>query len=167
MIRKPKEIGLPELLRLATSVEREAAEEGYYENQKKYEKYILTELVKEFGTASLARLLFCVVEKYHRTLKNKKTPGTKPKWNDYLASIIRIEVDTRRSEGKTLKAVIHEMRTEYPWAPFILNSEDQFRKVYKIGHKLPTYRLAKRIHKSKEAWKKAVEDELESFLEKI
>lgn len=167
MIKKPKKLGYPELLRLATSKERQEAVDLANAAQKKYNHFILNELVREFGTASLGELLFCVVEKYHKTLKNKKTPGIKPKWNNYLASLIRIEVDARRSEGKTLKAVIHEMKKEHPWAPFILNSDEQFKKVYKIGRKVPTYRLAKKIHKSKEAWKKAVEDELECFLEKI
>jgi len=132
--------------------------------QKHYEEYILTNLVKEFGTASIGELLFCVVEKYHTKLKVKHQSGTKRQWSDLLAAIIKTEVDSRRAGKNTLKAVIHELKKDQLWSPFVLNSEEQFRKVYKQKPDAFCSRYAKYCHQSEADWSELVKAERRKFL---
>ena len=163
MINKPKKLGYPELLRV-NAPQRQAVVDATNQAQKEYESYVLTELVKEFGTASLGELLFCVVEAHHKTLKIKGKKGVKQQWTPLLASIIRVEVDARRAKGLSLKAIKKEFLCEPLWAPYLLNSESQFDKVYKQGHKEGTYKYAKAIYKSKDEWNALLKSELSKFL---
>lgn len=132
--------------------------------QKEYETFILSKLIKEFGTASLEELLFCVVEKYHKTLKNKHQRGVKQQWSNLLGAIIKVEVDARRSKGITLKAVIRELKQEPLWSQFILNSEDQFRKIYKKKHDEFACKYVRIIRKSDDEWNELVKIEHRKFV---
>jgi len=163
MTDKPKKLGYPDLLRtndMGTLVVQKNRE------QREYEKYIFTELVQEFGTASLGELLFCVVEKHHKTLKIKEKRGTKQQWSALLGAAIKIEVDKRRDYGLPLKAVIKQMTNDPLWKPLILNSEEQFKKIYKQNHEPQTYKYAQFIHRSKEEWNKLIHDEISRFFKK-
>jgi len=161
MINKPKTLGYQDLLRtndMGTLVAQKNKE------QREYEKHILTELVKEFGTASLGELLFCVVEKHHKTLKIKDKRGTKKQWRTLLGVLIKIEVDKRRGFDLTLKAVVKQMKDDPLWKPLILNSEEQFKKIYKQKHEPQTYKYAQFMHSSKEEWNKLIHEEISRFL---
>jgi len=132
--------------------------------QKEYKKYIFSKLVKEFGTASLDELLFCVVEKYHTTLKNKNRRGVKQQWSNILGAIIKVEVDARRAKGISLKAVIRELEREPVWAEFIKNSEEQFRKIYKQKHDEFASKYVRTIRKSNDEWNELVKTEHRKFV---
>jgi len=132
--------------------------------QKEYKKYIFSKLIKEFGTASLEELLFCVVEKYHETLKNKHQRGVKQQWSNLLGAIIKVEVDARRTKGITLKAVIHQLKQEPLWSHFIINSEDQFRKIYKKKHDEFACKYVRKIRKSNDEWNELVKIEHSKFV---
>lgn len=71
MIKKPEAITKADHVRGQDAVNKKRLA------QKQYEEHILTNLVTEFGTASIGELLFCVVEKYHTKLKakQKKVPS--------------------------------------------------------------------------------------------
>jgi hypothetical protein len=133
--------------------------------KKEYEEYILSYLLKEFGTASLGELLFCVVEKHHKTLKNKHQRGVRQQWSSLLGAMIKVEVDSRRARGATLKAVIHELGKEPLWNSFVLNSEEQFRKIYKQKHDAFAYKYVKNIRKSDDEWNELVKAEHRNFLQ--
>lgn len=125
--------------------------------------YVLTELVKEFGTASLGVLLFKVVEKYHKTLlKSKAKRGAKEKWSPLLCAMIKVEVDARRKSNVTLKAVIHELNKEPLWKPF-LDKETQFRKVYNQEHDADSLKYTKYLHPFKDEWHALLKEEAKRF----
>jgi len=132
--------------------------------QKEYKKYIFSKLVNEFGIASLEELLFCVVEKYHETLKNRHQRGVKQQWSNLLGAIIKVEVDARRTKGITLKSVIRELEREPLWSKFIINSEDQFRKIYKKKHDEFTCKYLRMIRKSDDEWNELVKTEHRKFV---
>jgi len=132
--------------------------------QKEYEEYILSNLLKEFGTASIGELLFCVVEKYHKTLKNKSQRGVRQQWSSLLGAMIKVEVDARRAGGASLKTVIYELAKEPLWNSFVLNSEEQFRKIYKQKHDEFACRYVKNIRKSHDEWNELVKIENSKFL---
>jgi hypothetical protein len=132
--------------------------------QKEYETFIFSKLIKEFGTASLEELLFYVVEKYHKTLKDKHQRGVKQQWSNLLGAIIKVEVDARRTKGITLKSVIRELEREPLWSQFIINSEDQFRKIYKKKHDEFTCKHLRMIRKSDDEWNELVKMEHSKFV---
>jgi hypothetical protein len=160
MIKKPEAPTQADYVRGNKDVIRRKIQE-----QKEYEEYVLSKLVKEFGTASLGELLFCVVEKYHKTLKSKHQRGVKQQWNSLLVAMIKVEVDTRRARGATLKAAIHELGKEPLWNTFILKSEDQFRKIYKKKPDEFAYKYVKNIRKSDDEWHELVKAEHRNFLQ--
>ena len=166
MINKPKKLGYPDLLRASDEKQRKALVQANNKEHEKYQNNILTKLIEEFGTASLGELLFCVVERHHKTLKIKEKRGTKQQWSTLLGAAIKIEVDKRRDCGLTLKAVIKQMVNDPLWKQLILNSEEQFKKIYKQKHEPQTYKYAQHIHRSKEEWSKLIEDEISRFFRK-
>ncbi len=155
----------PEALTLADYVRGQDAVDKKKMAQKRYEDHILTELVREFGTASIGELLFCVVEKYHSKLKIKHTKGVRQQWSQLLGAIIKVEVDARRSSKQTLKAVIRELEKNPLWRPFVLNSEQQFRKIYKQKHDAFCYKYAKQCRESDREWYELVRSERNKFLQ--
>jgi len=154
----------PEALTQADYVRGQDAVDKKKMAQKRYEDHILTELVKEFGTASIGELLFSVVEKYHSKLKIKHTKGVRQQWSQLLGAIIKVEVDARRSSTKTLKAVIRELEKNSIWRPFVINSEEQFRKIYKQKHDSFCYKYAKQCRESDREWDELVSSERNKFL---
>ncbi len=155
----------PEAPSLADYVRGQDAVDKKKMAQKQYQEHILTELVKEFGTASIGELLFSVVEKYHSKLKIKHAKGVKQQWSQLLGAIIKVEVDARRSSKPTLKAVIHELEKDPLWRPFILNSEQQFRKIYKQKHDAFCFKYAKHCRESDKDWNELVRSERSKFLQ--
>jgi len=161
MIKKPKKLGYTDLLR-SNDMGKLVSQKN--KEQREYEINILTELVKEFGTASLGELLFCVVEAHHKKLKIKHKRGTKEIWSNLVKSMIRVEVDSRRKREGTYKRVKHNLKNDPIWNIFLLSSESQFDKVYKQGHLLDTYSYAKAIHKrSNEEWNALAIEERTKF----
>lgn len=125
--------------------------------------YVLAELVKEFGTASLGELLFKVVERYHKTLiKSKAKRGPKQKWSPLLCAMIKIEVDARRKPNITLKAVIRELNKESLWKPFLVK-EAQFRKVYDQEHDIDSLKYAKYLRPFQDEWAALLKEEAKRF----
>jgi hypothetical protein len=159
MIKKPEPPNLADALRGQEPINKKKLA------QKQYEEYILTNLLKEFGTASIEELLFCVVEKYHPKLKIKHQKGVKQQWSKLLGAIIKTEIDARRSGQVTLKAVIHELKKDPIWAPFILNSEEQFRKIYKQKHDAFCCKYAMNCRLSDKEWKELIKSERSKFVQ--
>lgn len=164
MINKPKKLSYSDLLR-AKDINALVAENA--KAQSEYEKHILTELVKEFGTASLGELLICVVEKHHKTLKVKDKPGAKEKWSPLLCAMIKAEVDAKRQSSNSLKAVIQELSKDPLWKVFIGDNDESFRKAYK---KKPTSWLnkyVKHLRSLKDEWREQLEAEVKRFRDLI
>lgn len=129
--------------------------------------YVMTELIKEFGTASMGELLFKVVEKYHKTLKPKFKRGPKEKWSPLLRAMIKVEVDARRRSGASLKSVIHELSKDPLWAVFIGTSDDSFRKAYKQKQELWAFQCAERMRQFDDLWREQVQAEVQRFRDLI
>ena len=167
MIKKPKPLTMPDLLRLKQGEEQSAIIKRNNEVTK-YENFIFDELVKEFSPSSIAELLFLVVEKYHPRLKIKEAKGAKKKWDDYLCSMVAVEIDARRNSKNTLKKVINDLCKHPTWGRFVENiyggGEEQFKKVYKIGKKAKLYNYAKYIRSTPGQWDEHLNSELDRFL---
>ena len=153
MIKKPETITKADHIRGQDAINKKKLA------QNQYEEYILTNLVREFGTSSIGELLFYVVEKYHPKLKVKQQKGVKQQWSQLLGAIIKTEVDARRSRKASLKVVIKELEKDPIWAPFIASSEDQFRKVYKQKHDIFCCKYAKHCRQSESEWSELVKTE--------
>ena len=125
-----------------------------------------SKLVEEFGTVSIGELLFCVVEKHHKSLKIKEKRGTKQQWSTLLGAVIKIEVDERRALGLTLKAVIKQLENDSLWKPLVLNGEEQFKKIYKQKHEPQTYKYAQFMHRSKDSWNTLIREEMGRFFKR-
>lgn len=126
--------------------------------------YVLAELVKEFGTASLGVLLLKVVEKYHKTLmKSKAKRGAKQKWSPLLRAMIRVEVDARRNSKTTLKAVINELNKDPLWSVFIGESDESFRRAYKEKQDKEEIKFAQHVRQEEKYWQALVKEEVERF----
>ena len=159
MIKKPEAITKADHIRGQDAINKKKLA------QNQYEEYILTNLVREFGISSIGELLFCVVEKYHPKLKVMQQKGVKQQWSQLLGAIIKTEVDARRSGKTSLKAVIKELGKEPTWTPFIVSSEDQFRKVYKQKHDIFCCKYARHCRQSESEWNELVKTERRKFLQ--
>lgn len=129
--------------------------------------YVLPELVKEFGTASITQLLFNVVEKYHRTLKVKSRRGPKEIWSPLLCGMIKVEVDARRKSFTTLKAAIKELSKDPLWNVFISQSEGTFRKKYNGKHDADSLKFAQRTRPKDDEWQALLKEEVKRFKDLI
>lgn len=165
MIKKPRLLTAPDILRLKSGEEQQAIAKN---NQgfKDYYSHIFSELTKEFGTQSTDNLLFLVVEKYHPHLKIKENKGAKKKWNDYLCAMVTVEIDSRRNTGDPLKKAVHDLCKHPIWKKFVqgIDGEEQFKKVYKHGKKSKFLNLVKRYYALQDDWENQILQELNKFL---
>ena len=164
MIKKPKSLTKPDLLRLPRGEEQLAIEKRNQEFRD-YESYVVGELVKEFGTGTLGQLLIMVTEKYHPKLKIKETKGAKKIWNDFLCALVAVEINTRRKSGDSLKKVVNDLCKEPIWKQFVrgIDGEEQFKKVYKDGKKSRYFRIANQLHALPNEWESLIKEELKLF----
>ena len=168
IVKKPKPQTLSSLLRLTPESEIQLKKD-----KEAYEYAILVELVKEFGTTSLGELLFCVVEKYHKTLKVKKSAGVSKKWTNFLNALVSVEIDAMRANGKSLKNAIIELTENKVWKKFALKTSDGgvevFLKAYKNGKKdAQSYNLAKKLYERDHSdWEDTIKSQLKRFNQRI
>ena len=168
IVKKPKPQTLSSLLRITPESEIQLKKD-----KEAYEYAILVELVKEFGTASLGELLFCVVEKYHKPLKIKKSAGVRQKWTNLLNAMVRVEIDAKRTNGKSLKKAILELTEDRMWKKFALKTSDGgvevFLKAYKNGKKdTQSYNLAKKLYERDYSdWEDTIKSQLKRFNQSI
>jgi hypothetical protein len=168
IIKKPKPQTLSSLLRMTPESEIQLKKD-----KKAYEYSILVELVKEFGTASLGELLFCVVEKYHGKLKVKKSAGVRQKWTGFLNAMVRVEIDTKRAAGIKLHKAITELTQDKLWKKFALKTSDGgvevFKKAYSKGkNDTQSYLLAKKLYERDYSdWEDTIKSQLKRFNQNI